>query len=181
MPEAGRLHPPDSRRRAPASRRLAGGWPERSGGIRRADSAGAKRPRYLVIIWTTVHLAPDLGYQADVFPLKSPVWHTRQTFFHIATPPGRIMQKSRPSSKLATTGQKRTSLAAQHYTPETLGGQPRVRCQVRKAKAGGIFDLPLDSHYLSSEHQIFAPRPGRLFTLSVAPIIAARSRIPVRP
>ena len=28
-----------------ASRRLAGGWPERSGGIRRAVSAGAQRPR----------------------------------------------------------------------------------------------------------------------------------------
>ena len=32
----GRVHPHVSRRRASASRRLASGWPERSGGIRRA-------------------------------------------------------------------------------------------------------------------------------------------------
>ena len=33
----GRVHPLDRRRRASASRRLASGWPERSGGIHRAD------------------------------------------------------------------------------------------------------------------------------------------------
>ena len=35
--------------------------------------------------------------------------------------------------------------------------------------------------HLSSEHQILVPPPGRLCTFSVAPIIAARSCIPVRP
>ncbi len=39
----GRVHPLDRRRRASASRRLASGWPERSGGIRRTYRSRAKR------------------------------------------------------------------------------------------------------------------------------------------
>jgi len=42
----GRVHPLDRRRRASASRRLASGWPERSGGIRRADRRDASRHAY---------------------------------------------------------------------------------------------------------------------------------------
>ena len=67
----GRVHPLDRRRRASASRRLACGWPERSGGIRRADKRDASRHAYLCIDghlptytanqefrWTLFHLLP---------------------------------------------------------------------------------------------------------------------------
>jgi len=46
----GRVHPLDRRRRASASRRLASGWPERSGGIRRADRRDAKRHAYRIAV-----------------------------------------------------------------------------------------------------------------------------------
>ena len=52
-----------------------------------------------------------------------------------------------------------------------------------KSKSGRRFGPPARPilRHLSSEHQILVPPPGRLCTLSVAPIIAARSCIPVRP
>jgi hypothetical protein len=34
-------------------------------------------------------------------------------------------------------------IIALYYTPEALVSQPPVRCPVRKAKAGGVLDLPL--------------------------------------
>ena len=39
----------------------------------------------------------------------------------------------------------------------------------------------MSSYSLRSKHQISVPPPGWLFTSKVAPIIAARSRMPVRP
>ncbi len=68
----GRVHPLASLRLADARLRLSSGWPERSGGIRRADRRDASRLAYLCIDghlstytanqefrWTLLHLLPS--------------------------------------------------------------------------------------------------------------------------
>ena len=134
-------------------------------------------------------------YYLDIRPPSHPIWDTRWTSFHLDLPfgilgrhssshlRGGIMQESRPPSKLATTEQKRDIpccliLYSRSPCRSTTSTMPSP-----KSESGRRFTPPAWPilRYLSNEHRTSVPPPRRLLTLSVAPIIAARSCIPVRP
>jgi hypothetical protein len=76
-------------------------------------------------------------------------------------------------------------LDALHIHDSSIAAKRRTaKFDKRRILATG-FELPAScsasGYSLRSKHQISVPPPGWLFTSRVAPIIAARSRIPVRP